>query len=83
MVVANEMTKRGHPPARVDLRATCSGDVVGGGWKVTGMDIDLAVAAPGVDEETFREVVAASEQGCPVSNALRGNVEIRVNAKLM
>jgi len=37
---------------------------------------------PGLDEAGFEKVAQQAEQGCPVSNALRNNVQIRVNAHL-
>ena len=35
-----------------------------------------------MNQATFAQVAAEAEKGCPVSNALRGNVDIRVNAQL-
>jgi osmotically inducible protein OsmC len=37
---------------------------------------------PGADEAQFREGLEAAEGSCPVSNALRNNVDIKVNASL-
>ena len=46
--------------------------------KVTTMALDVSADVPGLDEEGFAEALAAAEESCPVSNALRGNVEIKV-----
>ncbi len=35
---------------------------------------------PGADQAAFDEALAAAEQSCPVSNALRGNVDIEVTS---
>ena len=43
------------------------------------MVLDVHGRVPGLDAEGFQN---AAEQGCPVSNALRGNVDIQVNASL-
>ena len=44
--------------------------------RVASVDLDIRGRVPGIDEEGFQSAV---EQSCSVSNALRGNVEIRVN----
>jgi osmotically inducible protein OsmC len=36
----------------------------------------------GLDQARFQEAAQQAEQGCPISNALRNNVEISVNATL-
>jgi osmotically inducible protein OsmC len=46
------------------------------------VDLDIRAQVPGIDEDGFQDAIGQAEQGCPVSNALRGNVEIRVNASL-
>ena len=37
---------------------------------------------PGLDAEGFEQAAREAEQTCAVSNALRGNVQINVNAEL-
>ena len=37
---------------------------------------------PGVDEDAFREAAEQAKEGCPVSKALQGNVELTVDAAL-
>jgi osmotically inducible protein OsmC len=37
---------------------------------------------PGKTQAEFEELAKTAEQSCPVSNALRGNVEIRLTATL-
>jgi organic hydroperoxide reductase OsmC/OhrA len=36
-----------------------------------------------MDDARFKELAHTAEQRCPVSNALRNNVEIRLDAALM
>ena len=79
MALSNELATRGHPPARLEAQATCS-FVPGKG--VTTMAIDITAEVPGVDDAGFREGLDAAEQSCPVSNALRGNVDIQVEGRL-
>jgi lipoyl-dependent peroxiredoxin len=67
---------------RVSVTATATFDKVGDAWKVTTMEIDATATVPGLAPGEFAQIVQKAEAGCPISVALRGNVEIRVNAKL-
>ena len=79
MALSNELATRGHPPARLEVQATCSFEP---GKGVTTMVLDVTAEVPGVDEAGFREGLDAAEESCPVSNALRGNVDIQVEGRL-
>jgi len=79
MALSNELSSRGRPPTRLEARATCTFEP---GKGVTTMAIDVTADVPGADDAAFREGLDAAEQSCPVSNALRGNVDIRVNGRL-
>ena len=79
MALSNELSKLGHTPARLEVQATCS-FVPGQG--VTTMALDVTAEIPGADDAAFREGLAAAEGSCPVSNALRGNVDIQVEGQL-
>jgi lipoyl-dependent peroxiredoxin len=50
--------------------------------KITTVDLDVRGEVPGMNEEEFEDATREAEQLCPVSNALRGNVEIRLQARL-
>ncbi len=79
MAFSNELSSRGHTPTRVEVQATCT-FVPGTG--ITTMALDVTALVPDTDEAAFREALAAAEESCPVSGALRGNVDIRVAASL-
>ena len=78
MALSNELSSRGHPPARLQVRATCTFEPP----KVTTMTIDVTADVADIDEAGFREGLEAAEQSCPVSNALRGNVDVQVKGRL-
>jgi osmotically inducible protein OsmC len=46
------------------------------------MVLDVHERVPGLDAEGFQNAAEQAEQGYPVSNALRGNVDIQLNASL-
>ena len=79
MALSNELSSRGHPPDRLDVRATCTFQP---GQGITTMAIDITADVPDADDVAFREGLDAAEQSCPVSNALRGNVDIKVDGRL-
>lgn len=80
MALSNVLAQGGTPPEQLEIDARCTFDV--DSVKVSSVDLDIRAHVPGIDEEGFQDALAQAEQGCPVSNALRGNVEIRVNASL-
>ena len=79
MALSNELSSRGHPPADLEVQATCTFKP---GEGVTTMVIDVRADVPGVDEAGFREGLDAAADSCPVSNALRNNVDIQVDGTL-
>jgi osmotically inducible protein OsmC len=64
------------------MSAVCTFDVVDGAPKVTTVDLSVRGKVPGLDEAGFQEAAQVGEQLCPVSNALRNNVDIRLTAAL-
>jgi osmotically inducible protein OsmC len=82
MAFSNTLNTAGTPPQRLTVRAVCSLDRVEGKMKITTMDLEVVGVVPGLDQAGFDQAAKQAEQGCPVSNALRNNVEIRVTAKL-
>lgn len=79
MALSNELSSRGHTPSRLAIEATCTFQP---GKGVTRMVLVVSAELPGADDDAFREGLSAAEESCPVSNALRGNVEIEVTGNL-
>lgn len=79
MALSNELASRGHAPSRLQIEAICT--FLDG--KITTMALDVSATAPDGDEAGFREGLAAAEGSCPVSNALRGNVAVSVDGRLV
>jgi osmotically inducible protein OsmC len=67
---------------RLTVKATCSLDRVDAGLKLTTMDLDVTGSVPGVDQAEFEAAARDAEASCPVSNALRGNMQINLSATL-
>jgi lipoyl-dependent peroxiredoxin len=54
----------------------------GGGFHVTRSDLQVTGEVDGIDQARFQEIAEQAEANCPISNALRGNVAIKVAATL-
>ncbi len=83
MALSNGLAKGGHAPTRLEVTATVSFDRVGEGWGVTKSELEVRGAVPGIDDETFRKAAETAKDGCPISRALKGNVELSVRAALI
>jgi osmotically inducible protein OsmC len=55
---------------------------VGDAFKVTRSRLHVRGRVPGLDQPGFEEAARAGEEGCPVSGAIRGNVDIELQAEL-
>ena len=82
MALSGALDKAGTPPERLETTATATFDEVGEGWKVTTMVLQVKGKVPGVDAAAFEEAAQGAGEGCPISGALKGNVDIRVVAQL-
>ena len=54
----------------------------GGGFKITRSHLSVTGTVPGVDKDKFAELAREAEKTCPVSNALRGSVQIELETSL-
>lgn len=83
MAFSHALTSAGHPPERLTVTAQVGfGPKPGGGMMVTHSHLTVRGKVPGLDQQRFAELAKEGEQGCPVSNALRNNVEIQLDATL-
>jgi len=83
MAFSNGLAQNGSPPERLDVRAVCTFEKVGDGWKVATMELDVEGRVPGIDVAAFEEAAEQAKDGCPVSGALHGNVDITVRPRLL
>jgi osmotically inducible protein OsmC len=82
MALSNELNKAGHPARRLHVTATCTFDVGEGGARIASVALDLEGDVPGADESAFKKAAEGAKEGCPVSKALKGNVEITLQARM-
>jgi osmotically inducible protein OsmC len=70
------------PPTRLQVSASVTFDRSDGGFKVVSSALTVRGRVPGLDENGFRKAAEAAKDGCPVSQALKGNVQLSVQATL-
>lgn len=81
MSLSATLARGGNPPQRLHVTAVCVlNPKQGGGIQVTNMHLTAEGLVPGLDQQRFEEAARTAEQNCPISNALRNNVEISVQA---
>jgi lipoyl-dependent peroxiredoxin len=79
MALAHGLAQAGNPPEQLATSATVT-FVPGTG--VTRSALVVEGRVPGLDENGFRQAAEEAKEGCPVSQALKGNVELEVEARL-
>lgn len=79
MAFSNALAKNETPPTSLDVTATAT-FVPGTG--ITTMVLKVVGVVDGISEDKFLEIAEAAKNGCPVSQALAGNVEISLEASL-
>lgn len=82
MALANTLAQAGHPPTRLETRSVVALDTSGAGPRITRSDLTVRGTVQGLDANGFRRIAEQAERACPVSNALRNNLEIRLDASL-
>jgi osmotically inducible protein OsmC len=83
MALSAGLERAGATPRRVETEAACTVEKVGDGFKITRMRLVTRVAAENIDRAKFNEVAEGAKNGCPVSAALKGNVELSLDAQLV
>ena len=63
-------------PADTSIRAEVGIGQIPGGF---GLDIDLFVTLPGLEQDVANALVDRAHQVCPYSNATRGNIDVRLH----
>ncbi|HEV8574405.1 MAG TPA: OsmC family peroxiredoxin [Dehalococcoidia bacterium] len=81
MAFAHRLGQNQTPPEKLDVATTCTLERTEGGLKITAMDLAVSGDVPGMDAAEFQRLATEAEQKCPVSNALRGNIDIRLTAR--
>src|SRR5205085_11498756 len=79
MALSHGLAEAGHTPERLETGATIT-FVPGTG--ITKAALSAVGTVPGLDEAMFKDAAEQAKDGCPVSGALKGNVELTLDARL-
>ncbi len=82
MAFSGGLARAGTPPVELHVSAQVTFDKVGDGWKVVSSALQVLGRVPGSTPDAFRAAAEAARDGCPISQALAGNVELSVDATL-
>jgi osmotically inducible protein OsmC len=83
MALSNGLGKAGTPAKRLDVSATVTFQQIEVGWKVASSALAVRGEVPGADDAGFQRAAEAAKDGCPISGALKGNVDLSVAATLV
>jgi lipoyl-dependent peroxiredoxin len=79
MALSHALAEAGNAPERLETSATVT-FVPGTG--ITKAALTVRGRVRGIDESAFVEAAEGAKDGCPVSGALKGNVELTLDAQL-
>jgi osmotically inducible protein OsmC len=82
MAFSNGLAKGGHAPERLDVTVEVTFAKQDVGWKVATSHLTVRGRVPGISSEDFVAAAVAARDGCPISVALKGNVDLSVEAVL-
>jgi osmotically inducible protein OsmC len=79
MAFSSELAKAGHHPER--LNTTAEVEFVPG-TGITSITLTVKGHIHDINDDEFQKLAGAAKDGCPVSKALKGNVQLKLNASL-
>lgn len=82
MAFSGVLGRRGTPPEHLHVEAEVTFDKIGDGWGVTSSRLTVIGHVDGISDADFDAAAQDAKEGCPISGALKGNLEITVDATL-
>jgi osmotically inducible protein OsmC len=82
MALSNTLFKAGFTAEQINTTVEITGDKREAGWTVISSHITVRGRVPGATAADFADAAEKAKDGCPISRALKGNVELSVDATL-
>jgi osmotically inducible protein OsmC len=82
MAFSADLGRAGYTPDELHVETEVTFDKLEAGWTVTSSAITVLGHVQGISPEEFDRVAEGTKDGCPISRALAGNVEMTVEATL-
>jgi osmotically inducible protein OsmC len=83
MAFSARLGKNGTPATNLEVRAEVTFEQLESGWKVAASKLIVKGTVPGIDKATFDRLADDAKDNCPISGALKGNVELSVEPTLV
>jgi len=82
MAFSADLGRAGYTPEELHVEAEVTFDKLESGWTVTRSALTVLGHVHGITPDEFDRVAEITKDGCPISRALAGNVELSVEATL-
>jgi osmotically inducible protein OsmC len=82
MALSGVLEKARTPATRITTKAACTIEVIEGAARITKMALEVRGRVDGIDNAAFVAAANDAKQNCPVSKALKGNLEVSLDAAL-
>jgi len=82
MALAAALERAGTPATMISTRADATLEKVGDAFRVTRMKLEVRGNVPGLSPAAFKEAAEKAKDGCPISNAIKTNVAMELDARL-
>jgi osmotically inducible protein OsmC len=82
MALSFALGNAGSAPERLTVSAEVTFDRVDGSFKVLSSALTVVGRVPGLDADAFHLAAEGARENCPISQALKGNVQLSVQTSL-
>lgn len=82
MALSFALAQAGKPPRRLEATCVVTFGPKPGGFEVKSSALEVSGEVPGLSAAEFQQVAEGAKEGCPISAALRNNVQLSVKATL-
>ena len=82
MAFSGGLARAGQPPEHLAVTAEVTFDKLEAGWRVVSSALTVRGRVPGMSNDEFVALAEVARDGCPISNAIKGNVALSVDAAL-
>lgn len=82
MALSVGLEKAGTPATSITTIASCTLEMVDGAAQITKMRLEVRGRVDGIDNDAFVQAAEGAKENCPVSKALKGNLDFELDAAL-
>jgi osmotically inducible protein OsmC len=83
MALSGGLSQMQKKPEKLEVTAAVTFDRIENNWRIVSSALKVRGIVPGLDSAAFVRAAEAAKVGCPVSQALKGNVAVSLEATLL